>query len=344
MGDFTVKPGNLTDAATELSGEVAPAYGASAQNLRTNGQVDMPGFGIALSWLDAMYRSRLDFIALDLEGAQDIVGDIATALEQTATQFNAAEDLNISGFGGPGHRPASFGESFGPALGNAVAAPAGLAVTLISAGAIYGTSGTLAACAGLSPAFIPAAITATLFIANIPSIADAASVLKAEADMLGEQVNTALSTALSHAANGWEGEGALGFTSMSSELTAHLAAMVSFIDAVGDVLVAVTITLSILWAALAAFAVGFLAWLISMHLASVGPQAPAVQAVLHSTSAALSSTWVVGMLGVGGSLAPVAIVLGMLTDQIAAFISPPDTNNNGTPDMQEFHVDENFDA
>lgn len=95
---------------------------------------------------------------------------------------------------------------------------------------------------------------------------------------------------------------------------------------------------------LAAFAVGFLAWLISMHLASVGPQAPAVQAVLHSTSAALSSTWVVGMLGVGGSLAPVAIVLGMLTDQIAAFISPPDTNNNGTPDMQEFHVDENFDA
>ena len=73
MGNFKVDPDKLRDSAKHLSGPVASGYANSATAQRTNGKIDMPGFGIALSMVEAAYASRLDFMALDVQGAHDVV-------------------------------------------------------------------------------------------------------------------------------------------------------------------------------------------------------------------------------------------------------------------------------
>ena len=346
MGNFTVKPENLATAAENLQSEVAPAYGTAASTLRTEGAVDAPGFGIALAFLDAMYRSRLDFMALDLDGAKDAADDIAAALTQTAQQYQASEDLNISGFGGPGTASETFGSSIGGSLLNTLPGTAGglAGIGAVGLAITYGTSANIAACAALCPSFIPAAIAIPLFIANIPSIFEAAGALKAQADNLTGAINIALAQTLGHAADGWEGEGALGFGEMTTKLTSHLDKLAGFVDAVGEVLTSVGITLSILWSALVIFAVAFLAWLIYMHAASIGPQVAAVQAIIQSVGLAASSTWMTGLMATLGVATAGSAVLGIVTGDLKTFLNPPDAGTQGTPDLQEFRVDANFDV
>lgn len=346
MGNFTAKPQNLTTAADNLESEIAPAYGTAASSLRTDGAVDSPGFGIALSFVDALYRSRLDFMALDLEGAKDVSSDIAAALRQTAEQYEASEDLNVSGFGGPGTAAQTFGESMLPALGSTLPGTAGGLAGLAAVGLVvtFGTSATLGTCAALCPAFIPAAIAIPLFIANIPSIFEAADALKTQADNLTASINVALSQTLNHAADGWEGEGAFGFGEMSAKLTSHLDRLAGFADAVGEVLTSIGITLSILWSALVIFAAAFIAWLIYMTAASIGPQVAAVQAIINTVGLAASSTWLTGLLATMGVATAGSAVLGIITGDLKTFLNPPDAGAQGTPDLQEFKVDANFDV
>ncbi|GAA1943613.1 hypothetical protein [Nocardioides hwasunensis] len=346
MGNFTVKPENLEASARRLAEDVSPAYTAAATNLQTNASVDAPGFGVALAWFDAMYRSRLDYITLDLQGAGDVTSDLAAALRDTAAQYAASEDLNVAGFGGPGQASQTFGDSLPGALGNTVPVTLGAGVVggLLTVAAISAAGGTLASCAALCPAFIPAAITSLLFISNIPSIFEAAGALKAQADELTGTLNIAVSQALSHAADGWEGAGAQGFGENSERLTTHLSELTTFIDAVGEVLTAVGITLSILWGALVVFAAAFLAWLVFMHSASIGPQAAVLQPIIQAVGLAASSAWMTGFMAAAGAASAVSLVLSALNQQLATFLNIPDGGAQGTPDLQEFHVDPNFEA
>lgn len=346
MGNFTVKPENLTASATRLSDDISPAYGTAATNLSTNAHVDAPAFGVALVWFDAMYRSRLDHITLDLQGASDVTSDIAAALRTTAEQYAASEDLNVAGFGGPGQASQTFGQSFGPALGNTVPQTlgAGAAGGLVTLGAITLAGANLSACAALCPMFIPAAVASLLFVSNIPSIFEAASALKAQADDLTGSINIALSGALGHAADGWEGAGAQGFGEMSDKLTTHLGELTSFIDAVGEVLTSIGITLSILWGALIVFAAAFLIWLIYMHAASIGPQAAVIQPIIHSVGLAASSTWMTAFMTAAGGASAISLVLAAVNDQLTTFLNVPDGGTQGTADLQEFRVDGNFDV
>ena len=66
MGNFKVDPDKLRDSAKHLSGPVASGYANSATALRTNGKIDMPGFGIALSMVEGVYVFWFDFMVLDV--------------------------------------------------------------------------------------------------------------------------------------------------------------------------------------------------------------------------------------------------------------------------------------
>lgn len=69
----------------------------------------------------------MEFTARDLEAAQQVVSTIADRLEQTATQYDNAEDLNISGFGGSAQDSVGIGDTYGNSLAETFGFPAAIA-------------------------------------------------------------------------------------------------------------------------------------------------------------------------------------------------------------------------
>src|SRR5215212_8843083 len=113
MPDFTVDPADMRNHAQFLGNNIAPTYAKSSQSVRTGSEIDAPGFGIALSFLEAAYLQKVDFLAKDLQGAHDLCWTISARLMETAANFERAENLNISGFGGTPVHQESYGTAYG---------------------------------------------------------------------------------------------------------------------------------------------------------------------------------------------------------------------------------------
>ncbi len=341
--NFKVDPADLRDSAKHLSGQVAPAYAASATTLQGRGKIDMPGFGVALSLVEAAYDTRLDFLRLDLQGAHDVVSDIATRLTQTAGEYERGENLNISGFDGKGSTPEGYGSAFLGALGNSVAP--GVVAGAVELAIVLLCAGSLETCAGLCPTFIPAAIAIPLFVCNIPSILSAGSALVNEAAHLKDVVNAAFSQLCDQAKSSWSGEGATNFGLLTSKIKSHMDQLSGYIDTVGHVLEAIGGALVVLWLGLIAIAGPFLVWLIAMRLAQASPpwlQDAVLEPIIDGAGIVIGTGILTTLAGVSSAGAAVATVLAGIGGQLLGALAPPDGGKEGVPDMQEFHVDQNY--
>jgi uncharacterized protein YukE len=345
MGNFKVDPDKLRDSAKHLSGPVASGYANSATALRTNGKIDLPGFGIALSMVEGAYASRLDFMALDVQGAHDVVTEVATRLNQTAAEYDRGENLNISGFDGKGSTPEGFGSAFLGALGNSVAP--GVTAGMLEVSVILTCAGSLETCAGLCPTFIPAAIAIPLFICNIPSIMGAGAALVNEAAHIKDVLNSAFQAMCDNAHGDWTGEGSSDFALLTTKIKAHMDQLGGYIDTVGKVLEAIGGALIALWIGLIAVAGPFLVWLIAMRLAEASPpwlQDAVLEPIIEGAGAVIGTGILTTLAGVTEAGGAVAALLTGIGGQLLASFSMPDGGKGGVPDMQEFHVDQNYQA
>lgn len=345
MGDFKVDPAKVRDSAKHLSSQVAPGYAESATTLRSRGAIDTPGFGLALSMVEAAYSTRLDFMTLDLQGAHDVVADIASRLTQTATEYEHAENLNISGFDGKGSTPESYGGAFLGALGNS-AAP-GIVGGGVELAILLLCAGSLETCAGLCPTFIPAALAIPLFICNIPSILSAGAALVNEAAHVKDVLNAAFQTLCDNAKSDWTGEGATSFGLLANKVKAHMDQLASYIDTLGKALEAVGGMLVALWLGLIALAAPFLVWLIAMRLAEASPpwlQDAVLEPIIEGAGVVIGTGILTTLAGVTSGGAAVAALIAGLGSQLLGAFAPPDGGKEGVPDMQEFHVEQNYQA
>lgn len=343
MGNFKVDPAKVRDAANQLKTKVAPAYASSADKLHSDGSIGWPGFGVALSLLEAAYTQRLDFMVLDVRGAHDVTNEIADRLKLTTTEYEKGENLNIKGFDGKGSTPESYGAAFGGALVNSV--PTAAVTGAIEVGIILATVGTLEGVGALAPSFIPAAIAIPLFACNLPGMFTAGVGLINESGHLKDPVNTAFSDMCGVAKDGWEGQGATNFSLLATKVKAHMDKMADYIATVGEALLALASALTVLWLGLIAMAVPLLVWLIAMRIAEAAPpwvQAAGIETVIETTMAIIDSAVLAKLLGITTVGALIMALLGAIGNQIVGALAMPDGGKGGVPDMQEFHVDQNY--
>ena len=348
-GNFTVDPGELRERAKSLRTLVADAFSDQAAKLRTGGEIDAPGFGIALSPLEAGYIQRLDFLTEDVEGAADVCRKLSDLLDQTAGQYERAENLNVAGFSMTGTHGIGYGEAFGQTgladmatdgTAGGIAMAAGLTVVEIMA-----VMATMGACAALCPTFIPAVIGAGLFVANIGSISEAASALSLAGQSLRAHPNVTFDKITTAATAKWTGEGRDAYVDTTTTIKAHLDELADYVKTLGEALQGLQVALVALWLALAGMAGPFLVWLIATRAAEAIPGAAAVlEPVIEISGAAMSAsvaTILAAVVAVGGLL--VTLLTGLGKD-FAKLMALPDAGQAGVPDLTEFHVGRNFAA
>jgi uncharacterized protein YukE len=344
MPDFTVDPTDLRGHASFLDKSIAPTYGRSSASVREGGQVDAPGFGIALSFVEAAYLQRVDFLAKDLTGAHDLCAAIADRLKRTADTYQRAEDLNVAGFNGTPVHETSYLSAFGQT---------GLADMAATAPALFGAGITMemvtaclasmSACSALCPAFIPATIAAALFVANLPGIAAAGSHLINEGRNIQNVLNASFQNVCTACAARWTGAGRDAFQQLTTTIKGHLDQVGRYLETLGGALHSLFIALAGLWTALLALVGPFLVWLVAAKAAEVfPPDIPFIEAVINATGAALSSgvlTTIAGLTAVGTMV--VSLINGLAKDALS-LTALPDSGQAGVPDLTELRVDANF--
>jgi uncharacterized protein YukE len=208
-------------------------------------------------------------------------------------------------------------------------------------------AGSLETCAGLCPTFIPAAIAIPLFICNIPSIMGAGAALVNEAAHIKDVLNSAFQSMCDNAHGDWTGEGSSDFALLTTKIKAHMDQLGSYIDTVGKVLEAIGGALIALWIGLIAVAGPFLVWLIAMRLAEASPpwlQDAVLEPIIEGAGAVIGTGILTTLAGVTEAGGAVAALLTGIGGQLLASFSMPDGGKGGVPDMQEFHVDQNYQA
>ncbi|MCZ7440166.1 hypothetical protein O7598_27440 [Micromonospora sp. WMMC241] len=349
MADFTVDPDDVRIHGRTLGRTVAEDYAQRAEEISRDSAIDPPGFGIALSPFEALYIQHVGFLIDDVRGAADVCRQIGAKLGVVADQYERAEDLHVSGFGGTPAPMGSYGDAYGrtgaaqlatdpAALG--AAATVGATITLAEIGGIVGG---MAACAALCPTFIIGLAGAVLFVANPLGIAQAGADLIRHGDQLQKALNANFDKICSAATGTWKGEGKDSFVIMATKLKAHLDELGAYIRILGEALHSLEIALSGLWIALGAMTVPFLTWLIAMRAAELIPGAAvALEPLIQAAGAAVASsvTSMVAAVGAVGGLA-LALVNGLAKDFLK-LMTLPDDGAAGTPDLTEFRVGENF--
>jgi len=342
-GNFTVDPDELEQRAKALRTLVAEQFDEASQAIRTGGQIGPPGFGVALSPLEAAYVQRLDFMAKDVQGAAEVCRQIADQLQQVAAQYRRAEDLNTTGFTNSGVPAMGYGEAFGQTQGLPAAAGAAAVVASgITVAEIMATSAMMSTAAALCPTFMPAAVAATLFVADPVGIASASGNLSLSGDNLKNFPNAAFDKTCSSATSGWTGEGRDAFVFMTTKVKAHLDELAAYVKTMGEALGSLLVALSGLWIALAAMTVPFLTWLIAARAAMAFPGMQWLEAVIQTTGAMMAKSVTGGfaaLVAVGGLV--IAFLNGLAKD-LMKLVALPDSGTAGTPDLTEFSVGRNF--
>ncbi|MCW3841453.1 hypothetical protein ONA70_15235 [Micromonospora yasonensis] len=346
MGDFTVDPEDVRTHGRTLGTTVAEDYALQADEIARDGVIDPPGFGIALSPAEAIYIQRLEFLVKDVQGAADVCRQIGAKLGVVADQYERAEDLHVSGFGGKPAPMSSFGDAYGrTGVAQLAQDPAALAavagsITLAEIGAVLAG---MSACAALCPTFIIGVAGAVLFVANPMGIAQAGADLIRHGDNLQKALNVNFDKICSAATGTWKGQGKDSFVIMATKLKAHLDELGAYVRTLGEALHSLEIALSGLWIALGAMTVPFLIWLIAMRAAELVPGAAVVlEPIIEATGAAVAgsvTTMVAAVTALGGLI--LAVINGLAKDFLK-LMALPDDGAAGTPDLTEFHVGENF--
>ncbi|SBT51099.1 hypothetical protein [Micromonospora auratinigra] len=349
MADFSVDPDDVRIHGRTLGTTIAEDYAQQADEIVRDGAIDPPGFGIALSWAEALYLQRVEFLTADVRGAAEVCRQIGAKLGVVADQYDRAEDLHVSGFGGTPAPTGGFGDAYArtgtarlvtdPAV-LATAATAGASITLAEIG---GVMAGMAACAALCPTFIVGVAGAALFVANPVGIAQAGSDLIRHGDQLQKALNANFDKICSLATGTWKGQGKDSFVIMATNLKAHLDELGAFIRTLGEALHSLEIALGGLWLGLLAMTGPFLTWLIAMRAAELVPGlALGLEPVIEAAGAAMSAsvTSMVAAVSTLGGLV-VALINGLAKDFLK-LMTLPDDGAAGTPDLTEFRVGENF--
>jgi len=345
VGNFTVDPAEVRIHAKTLSETVAPAYAEASSGVVQDSQISAPGFGIALSPIEALYHQRIDFISKDLGGAHEVVSEIASRLNEVATQYTRGENLNITGFQGTAKPEESYGSAYGQSgiAGKAAGGAAVGAAVIVTEAFVYATCGAMVTASALCPAFIPSTVAAALFISNPFSISAAGSALTLEANHIKTVINMAFLTHCNNTAAKWSGEGKDAFVSLAIKIKGHLDEIADYINALGSALQDLVMVLAGLWIGLAALVGPFLIWLIAMKLAEVFPlDIPVIEGIINATGAVMDSgvlTAIAGVAAVGGLV--LSLITGLAKD-LLTLGALPDSGKAGVPDMTEFKIDGNF--
>jgi hypothetical protein len=341
-GNFKVDPAKVRAGAKLLDSRVAAEYANSASAMQTGGRLDSPGLGLAMSWAEALYNQQLDFLTKDVQGAHDVCVEIASRLRQTADEYDRAEDLNISGFDGKGTAQESYGSAYGQALDNSGVVAGLVGITL---GEIAAVLVSVEACAALCPTFIPAAVATPLFAANIPSIFSAGINLQHVATQLKNVVNAEFDQACGEAKDDWEGEGADNFAILANKVKTHMDSLGDYIDAVGKAMIVLGMAFGALWAMILASTVPFLVWLIATRAAEACPpwlQDAVLEPLIEASGGIMAAAWFTAFATVTSIVTAASAIFSGALSQISELLATPDSGKSGTPDMQEFHVDQNY--
>jgi uncharacterized protein YukE len=345
MGNFTVDPNELRSHAKTLSDTVAPAYAEARSAVVQDSQISAPGFGIALSPLEALYHQRIDFISKDLQGAHDVIAAIANRLNDTASEYEKGENLNVQGFDGTPQHQESYGSAFGQSgLGGKLAGATAVgAAAMVTEVFVYATVGLMTTASALCPAFIPSTIAAALFISNPFSISASASSLTLEAKHIKGSLNTTFNTTCVATVGKWTGEGRDAFQALANKIKAHLDDIADYIDTIGSVMQDLVAALAGLWLGLMALVAPFLVWLIAMKCAEVFPlDIPVIEGIINATGAAMDAgvlSTISGLIAAGGLV--ISLIMGLAKD-LLSLGALPDAGAAGVPDMTEFHIDQNY--
>ncbi len=343
MGDFSIDPGETRQHARTIDTVIADSYSQAAADISHGGHISAPGFGIFLSWLEALYIQRLDFLAKDVQGASDICREIASRLKTAADEAERIEDLNVAGFGGKpvpwtGY-PAAYGQT-GTAKLFPAAFTVGAGVTMLE---IEATLAAMTMSAALCPSFIPAVVLAALIVANPSDISEAATNLKLVANDLQTTHDVNFEKACTAVLRTWKGAGEDAFRHLTTTIKGHLDELAKYIQLLGEALDSLWNALAEAWKALAALTGPFLVWLIAVRVADlVPPLGELLEPVVQVSGAAMTArvgTILAGVMAVGSL---VGGLVNDLTKDFLALMALPDRGAAGTPDLTEYKVDGNF--
>lgn len=345
VGNFEVDPAAVRLSADSIKGQVATDFDQKAALIRADSHIGSPGFGLALSWAEALYLQRVDFMAKDVSGAGDLCRQIGERLRTTADQFDHAENLNLAGFSGTSNPERGFGDAYGSTgIVQTVTDPATLStMATLSMTEILGALAAMSVCGAMCPTFLPAVAVGVPFVANLISIAEAGGKLSHHGDSLTKSQNTIFEDNCKKAAESWKGMGAQAYSDLITKIKAHLDELAGSISALGQALESLVAALTGLWIGLITLTLPFLVWLTAMWVMSAFPPfAPAAQSIVNAMGVVMTTAVTSIAAAASIALGLVVGVINALTKDFLGQLALPDEGAQGTPDLTEFKVGANF--
>jgi hypothetical protein len=290
-----------------------------------------------------MYNMVGDYHIKNLRAASEAIEAVANGLRKTVDNYNRAEKANVEMFlASPSQDGENWGQgwldtgfartfhtwpdSFLGGTGEVVS----LATQLSFIGIAFAT-------ADLAPTYLPAPIAATLVVANGFSMIGCARALAAAAAMLADDVKPKYTTYTNDALRGWNDSSVTEYQNVIGELGGELDDAQKVIASMSTVLAATFALLTGFWVAFLSFTIPFFIDILTLTALCIGPQAPAVEAVIQSLGAVAGLTWLTSVGTVIG-LVGAAIALATSVLKEATGVQTFDKQGDSTPDVRQIKI------
>jgi hypothetical protein len=346
MGRIVVNPAHLTNAAKGLREVVEPEARKAAERLAGEYRIDPPGFGIALSAIEADYNATLDYHLQNLRAAAESIEAVARGLEITVGNYERAEQVNVDMMSVAG---VSDGKGWAGGLADTgmvrtVTSPLGgdgLQLhdvdTIVAIGAELAVLTLAGFTAWMAPTYLPAPIVAASIIADGPSMITVSRRLGAIASTLENGVAKQFDSYANGATAGWEDASVVEYRKVVTEIGRELSQMQKALSTAASLVAAIAALLGAFWLAFISFSGPFFVTISELFAASIGPQAPIVQPIIQGLGALGSAAW----LKATGTVITVGAAAGMLllgvVKEWSAF-QRFDEQGDHTPDLKQIRI------
>jgi len=340
VGQIEIEPEALLNAASALEKIVRPDLDQATDKFANSYRVDPPGWGLALSPLEAMFNMIGDYHVKNLRAGSEAIEAVANGLRKTVDNYNRAEKANVEMFLGS---PSQDGESWGSGwldTGVARSVTTGWLdnpTEVIAVGTQLAFIFAAFATADMSPPYLPAPIVATLLVANGFSMIDCARALANASAMLTDQVKPEYTTFTNGALRGWNDSSVIEYQQVIAQLGGELDDAQKVIASMSGALASVAALLTAFWVAFLSFTGPFFLTILNLTISAVGPQAIVIEPIIQSLGALAGASWLTAVGTVIGLIGAAVTLLTGVVKEVTG-VQTFDKQGDNTPDIRQIKI------
>lgn len=329
-----VNPANLCNAASGMERYTASELKSLGDRLQNSYLLVGPGMGIALSAIEGYYNQVCAYHSENLTAGVAAVESVAAGLRQTASNCQAAEQVNYTGL--TGETTSSDVVSFGDAFMRIDAepeSPSGLEEfgKMVDCTVMGGCVALAALCSGISWPFAVVPALAALMVANLPSIFSTATDLEEIASNIDNPTLSGFRTFAAAAVAGWEDLSRPDYEHTVAELAAEISQVKEALIAAAAFLRSIGTALVGFWVALVAFLPAFFAALAAVATTGVGIPAAEAMGVVAAGAWVGVFTKVIGVIGICATLTGAVM-------SAASGLKKFDVQRDDIPDLKQIKI------